>query len=374
MSPCSVCKKIDKLYSCDKCKQLFCDACSSLTSSEIRCLELKKRVLQFHCKSCLSRNDQAALNASMEIALKSMMEEALKDLNAAFETFKTDFLTMASQKLSSLSVVSQPPAVDNTYAGIVSKSTRQSVIIKPKNGNQANSKTKLDLVAGINPVGSQIKINTVKHIRNGGLVVGCSGAEDADKFVELAGEKLSANYDVHRLKRILPRIRVTGISEKLAPDTLREYILGQNEDSFCGADCKILKISSVKNRADIYQAAVQLDTVSYSRVLKAGYLIIGFDVCKVYDAVDLIRCYKCNGFNHTSQSCKRGISCPRCGAGHDVKECTVEEAQLCCVNCLRTNEKLGKSFDTNHAVWNSQACSVYKESVEKFKSDLFGTP
>lgn len=175
MSPCSVCKKNDKLYSCDKCRQLFCDECSSLTSSEIRCLELKKRVLLFHCKSCLSQRDQAALTSSLEKVFQSKLKEALEGLNAAFETFKTDFLTMASQKLSGLAVVSQPPAVVNTYAGAVSKSARQSVIIKPKDSTQKNSKTKLDLVAGIDPVGSQIKINAVKNIQNGGLVVGCGG-------------------------------------------------------------------------------------------------------------------------------------------------------------------------------------------------------
>lgn len=199
-------------------------------------------------------------------------------------------------------------------------------------------------------------------------------AEDADKFVQLASQKLSANYDVHRLKRILPRIRVTGISEKLTPDTLRDCILGQNGESFCGEeDCKILKISNVKKRRDVYQATVQLNTISYDRVLKAGFLIVGFDVCKVYDAVELIRCFKCNGFNHTSQSCKRDVSCPRCGKDHDVKGCTVADTELCCVNCSRANEKSGKSFETNHAVCIFQACSVYKELVGKFRSDLLGT-
>lgn len=374
MRLCSVCKKGDKVFSCDKCKQLFCENCIGLSASEVRCLELKKRVLLFHCKGCSSLSGQD-MAIELEAVLKSKMDLALDDLNAAFESFKADFLRMASQKLSGLATVNQPIASSAgvTYAGAVSKSIQQSVMVKPRDTNQGNSKTKLDLVAGIDPVGSQIRINTVKHIRNGGLVVGCGGAGDADKFVKLAGEKLSSGYDVHLLKRVLPRVRIVGISENLTPDVLKEYILKQNEDLFCNSeDCKILKFGSIKNNKNVYQATLQLDTVSYNRVLKAGHLIVGFDVCRAYDAIELTRCYRCNGFNHTSRSCKRDKSCPRCGADHEVGECTVAAADLCCVNCVRANGKHGKSFETGHAVWDSQACSVYKQLVGKLKSDLFG--
>lgn len=372
MKTCSVCKRNEKVFSCDQCRQLLCVDCGALSASEVKCLELKNRVLLFYCKVCLSQG----IAVNLEAVLKSKMEEAIGDLNSAFESFKAGFVKMASQKLSSLATASRSPvpSTEKTYAGIVARTSHQSVIVRPKDGNQGTSKTKLDLVAGVDPVGSQIKINNVKHVRDGGLVVGCSGAGDANKFVQLANEKLSSGYDVHLLRRVLPRIRITGISDKLTTDTLKEYILNQNEDLFCGSkDCKILKFKNTRNNEHVYQATLQLDTMSYDRILKAGYLIIGFDVCKVYDAVELTRCYKCNGFNHTSKSCKRDVSCPRCGADHDVKACTVADAKLCCINCSRANEKSNKSFETDHAVWDSQACAVYKQLVGRLKSDLFGT-
>lgn len=373
MPICSVCGNSNRgVFSCDECAGLFCDTCSGLTSSEIRCLELKKRSLLFHCKSCLS-NAKHDSDGRLEEIFRLKMEEALKVLNTAFESFKADFLSMASGKLATLAVAARSPVSETTYASVASSSSQRSVIVRPKDSSQKNSKTKLDLVAGVDPVGSNIKINTVKHIKNGGIVVGCDGAEDAGRFVRLAEEKLSSGYDVHILKKILPRIRITGLSENFSPDTLKEYIVKQNDNLIHAENCRVLTVSAIKNNSRVFQATLQLDTISYGKVLKAGSLIVGFDVCRVYDAVELTRCYKCNGFNHTSKSCKKSVVCPRCAAGHEVKSCTVSDAGLCCVNCAHANEKYKKSFDTKHAVWNSQECSVYKEMILKFKSDLFGT-
>lgn len=372
MSLCSVCKNSDRVFSCDKCAVLFCDTCSGLTSSEIRCLELKKRSLLFHCKNCLS-DAKLETDSCMEEVFKMKMEEALKDLNVMFESFKSDFLSMASNKLASFGTGTHSSDCESTYASVASSSSQRSVIVKPKDSSQKNSKTKLDLVTGVDPVRSDIKIKSVKHIKNGGIVVSCGDAKDAGKFVQLAEEKLSSGYNVHVLKKIHPRIRITGLSENFSPETLKEYLLKQNESVVHAENCNVLNVSTIKNNSKVYQATLQLDAVSYNRALKAGSLIVGFDVCRVYDAVQLTRCYRCNGFNHTSQSCKRAVVCPRCGSGHGVKDCTVSDNELRCINCTHANDKYKKLYSTKHAVWNSQECSVYKDLLLRFRSDLFGT-
>lgn len=93
-----------------------------------------------------------------------------------------------------------------------------------------------------------------------------------------------------------------------------------------------------------------------------------------FDAMEVMRCFRCNGFNHTSRLCKRDRTCPRCGAGHDVKDCTAADAELCCVNCRAANEKSGGGIDSGHAVWDYNACSVYKQRVARLRADLFGMP
>lgn len=248
------------------------------------------------------------------------------------------------------------------------------MVVKPKDITQKNSQTKLDVVHRVDPINADIKINSVKHIRNGGLVVECKDATAADKLVRLAGERLSSKYEVHQLKKVSPRIRAVGMSEKLDNGVLGDCIIQQNSDIFSESfECKVLDVKPVKNKGDLYQATVQLDCLSYRRVLEAGYLLVGLDLCRVYDAVELVRCFRCNGFNHTSKSCKRSHTCPRCGDAHELVDCTASDAELSCANCEAANKNPSNSFDIKHAAWDYEACSVYKMRLNKLKSDLFGT-
>lgn len=307
----------------------------------------------------------------LEDLFNSKMEEFLKNINSSFESLKENLMSLASQKLSSLPSTVSPSV--STYAKAVSKNSQQSVVVKPKDISQKNSQTKIDLVHGVDPVGSQIKVNTVKHIRNGGIVVDCKGAEDADKLVRLVEEKLSSKYEIHPVKKVFPRVRIAGISEKYDKDVLRDYIVKQNEALFHdSAECKVLEVNNIKNKIDLYQATLQLDSLSYGKVLESGCLLVGFEICRVFDAVEVTRCFRCNGFNHTSKLCKRDQTCPRCGESHDLKECTASETELCCVNCRVAGERSGSTIDARHAVWDYNACSVYKQKVARLKSDLFG--
>ncbi|KAG5892375.1 hypothetical protein JTB14_035989 [Gonioctena quinquepunctata] len=55
MVTCSKCnnnKNEDDLWNCDSCKRPLCSKCGGLTASEVKCLQLKKRVLLFFCDDC----------------------------------------------------------------------------------------------------------------------------------------------------------------------------------------------------------------------------------------------------------------------------------------------------------------------------------
>lgn len=367
MSPCSHCDNNARTFSCDRCHKLFCDTCSALTSSEIRCLELKKRTLVFYCKECLGTEggDQASL---LERMLDEKMGEFLRGLSSSFEHFKSDFLALAMDGFSTPVSSSRP-----SFADVAAGESRQSVVVKPRDSSQKNSQTKLDLVHTIDPVAADVKIDTVKHIRDGGLIVSCKSAGDADKFVQLVDQKLSARYEVRSLKKILPRVRIVGISEKLDNDVLLNCVLKQNDKVFhSSAECKVFNVVCIKNKADMYQATLQLDNLSYHNALESGHLLVGLDVCRVFDAVEVPRCFRCNGFGHTSKACKLKRTCPRCTRDHDLKDCSVSDGELCCVNCRVANERSGAAFDAGHATWNYAVCSAYKQRLSRLKADLFG--
>ncbi|CAH1998439.1 unnamed protein product [Acanthoscelides obtectus] len=106
-------------------------------------------------------------------------------------------------------------------------------------------------------------------------------------------------------------------------------------------------------------------------MLKAGNVFIGLDCCRYFDAVQVSRCFNCNGFNHSSKLCKKERSCPRCGENHAVKDC--KSATLKSINCVFRRSKGELNVCTNHAAWDIKNCSSYLQACSKLRADLLKT-
>lgn len=258
-----------------------------------------------------------------------------------------------------------------TYAGVTARSVSQSIVIRPKKSSQPVAETKSDILKNIDPLNESVRVDKIRTIRNGGVVVGC---QQATEFKKIAAEKLSEKYDVHQLKTLSPSIRVVGMSDCVGRDLVVPYLLKQNEAVFSAeSECKLVSFSSTKRSDSLYQATLQLDVATYERALKAGHVLVGFDACSVYDAVSPVRCFKCNGFSHTSKYCRGKLSCPRCGGSHGVKDCGLDgNADFKCINCIELNTREGSNHAIDHAAWDSVRCTAMKLVTDKLKSDLFG--
>ena len=81
--------------------------------------------------------------------------------------------------------------------------------------------------------------------------------------------------------------------------------------------------------------------------LKCGYLNVRVDK---YIPPPL-RCYKCNGFGHTANVCKKQISCTKCAEAHTRDECI--NMDIKCSNC---NCEDHSALDRN--------CPIYKQEKE----------
>ncbi|KAJ3659809.1 hypothetical protein Zmor_011477 [Zophobas morio] len=104
-----------------------------------------------------------------------------------------------------------------------------------------------------------------------------------------------------------------------------------------------------------------------------GHCLIGLDGCNIYDAVDVLRCYKCNGFNRSVKTCKKTLSCPKCSKEHELKECKAQNDQWKCINCssIQARDNLNTE-QISHASWDYENCSFYKNLIRKIKSEVFG--
>nr|CAH7723632.1 unnamed protein product [Callosobruchus chinensis]CAH7724844.1 unnamed protein product [Callosobruchus chinensis] len=249
---------------------------------------------------------------------------------------------------------------------------KPAVIIKPKDNKQTTQTTKTDMLQHINPASENLQISGVKNIRHGGLLVGCSSDNDSAKLKKMVTEKLADKYEIKDVSSFSPRIRVSGMSEKPSEVNLVETLRSQNKGIIGdNSRCKILEIKPVRKRNDVFQALLQVDIETYNRIMSVsnGKLLLGYDVCAVFDAVTIKRCFNCSAFSHMSNECKnQQLHCPRCGENHLVKNC--KSTTLKCINCIKSNNEKNTSFDVIHAAWDAK-CPCYVLKVEEFKSSLF---
>lgn len=343
-----------------------------------KCLPILKKCKPDFLKEMFEQKLDGVLKDMEDILLKmknEIINIAVKKLEEVQRQIKNEFSQIAGNDMKeaqSTSFTAAPGVSKNMNLYSTALKGRSAVIIKPKNPNQKNYETKMEILSNINPVESEINISSIKNISEGGIVVGC---EEISKFKDLVSSKLNEKYEVKDIKGISPRIKVVGMSEKLEEGELVKYAKCQNKTFFKHDDseCKVLRVWPTKKNQRIFQAILQIDVNSYNNIvsLGSGKLVIGFDVCDIYDSVAL-RCFNCNGFNHHSDKCKSGkIYCPRCSGEHSLKDCTVPNDNLKCINCIKFNEKNrdGK-LDISHAAWDYK-CPIYRQNVAEFKNSLY---
>lgn len=143
------------------------------------------------------------------------------------------------------------------------------------------------------------------------------------------------------------------------------------------SECRVVRLWKTKRRSDILQAIVEIDITSYNIIMNSDdkHLIVGLDRCPVYDGIDLVRCFKCSSFNHSSKFCKADMVCPRCSNNHSLADCP-DSAIDRCINCvnykalqLKGNQNV--NIDCNHSSLDKN-CVVYQSKLKSLKASIFG--
>lgn len=78
-SRCNESKNQSDLWSCDSCKRPVCSKCSDFTASEIKCMQLKKRVLMFICEDCRNGLCQVPMLRSEIKELRKLMDDIINN-------------------------------------------------------------------------------------------------------------------------------------------------------------------------------------------------------------------------------------------------------------------------------------------------------
>lgn len=338
---------------CDGCKKQFHGSCISKQIDILVALNVVPG-LSWRCNDC--QKSCIVLNQNeITVMLENKLDESLAHLKCKLDSAFNSNIKKNSEVTS--------------YSSVVRGTTDPAILVLPKNTSQAPNQVKSDILSCINPIENNIHPNKVKKTRDGGLIVGCQNKEENKAFLTLARQKLAGSYDIKELGGVNPRIRIAGMSEKHDEENVKNFLIKSNSHIFYDdSHIRIVKLSSHKKNANLYQAVLEVDKTSYSKAIKAGHLIIGYDSCVVFDALSVYRCFKCNEFHHSAIKCKNKLSCPICSEEHELKDCKSEIHK--CSNCVKHNQRAHSRVPTDHTVFDELKCTVYKNAKSKLNRDL----
>lgn len=237
----------------------------------------------------------------------------------------------------------------------VQKKPDPVVVIKPKEGSKETN-TREELKKRINP--KNMNFSKVIQGKDGTVTVVLKDKASSELLRENIEKNMGDQYEVKVREGVKPTIKIVGVSEEMTEDALKEMLVDQNEVFGELKHFKLRKFyCNEKWKYAQYSAIVELDASTFFKVMEIGKLNVGWDRCRVFDGLDVTRCYKCCAFNHRIADCtaEREI-CPICSGEHSVRQCQSKQEK--CANCekIRTERKL--NIDVNHAAWSSN-CPVY---------------
>ncbi|KAL4097641.1 hypothetical protein QTP88_022384 [Uroleucon formosanum] len=125
------------------------------------------------------------------------------------------------------------------------------------------------------------------------------------------------------------------------------------------ASIRIISKRKLDRGTQIITASIPTSKIN---MILSTRLRIGFVNCRVRRKIEAKKCFRCQGFGHTSADCineERRNHCWQCGeVGHKLKDCKNEAKCLLCKEEATSDHPLG-----------SYRCHAYKRALEAMKSN-----
>ena len=364
----------------------LCVAASSVFNNHLRAAVSNTGVYEkrfghfmFSCDFCLTLEEEKRCASSLDRV--DLLEKKIDNMNNVFISELSELKKLISQPKESdvsqhTTVLSDPSSSSPWNDKQRTDNLRQTMTIgKDSNGNSVNLE-KMEKICVENGI-SVHKTFSMQKSESTGIVL--NSKSDA----ELLKVKLNNDLPLHKVEQVatkIPAITVVGLQREYTKDELLSMIKKQNSgictlfelSSASSEDqvMNVLAIKPLKNKPEVFKAIIRVSNVIRSVISKQGdRLYLGFQSsCKVYDNIFVLRCFKCQEFNHHSNECKNNAVCGFCAGNHETRNCSGKSNVhgACCVNCTKSGK--AKS-DASHEA-GSLDCPIYQQHHEKVKKSI----
>lgn len=236
--------------------------------------------------------------------------------------------------------------------------------MRPKDKTQLVKTTTEEVQNCINP--STSKITNIKSASGGGIIIACKDTDSIEKCSKEMKDKLGDKYDINVPRKRFAQIKILGLLEELQEDELIDKIEHQNHVLHNNSKIKLIYMKKATNGR--ITAIIESDETTHQNIIEKEKLAIGWRECRVFEYVQVARCFKCQKYNHVAKYCTQPDKCGKCAGPHASNECTSEIIN--CSNCI--DAKIRYHFDdinVNHCVWQVE-CAVYQKVMEAAKRKI----
>lgn len=357
-------RRSDKTVKCGVCCDKLHAKCAKLTEQEIKMINENENI-NFNCKTCNRIDMRGEIRE-----LKDLVEQCIGKLNLQSEIIakNSDLIEELGKNKAADLQNNSPNAESSSYAQILNKK-REVIVIKPINEEQGSEITRRDIKTKIDPSKLAVGIENMENIKGGGVIIKCSDSSSKGVIKRKMQEVMSDNYKVEEVVKRNPKIMIVGVEEEyvdLRDEVIIEMIAEQN-----GLNCKKFRVMTKyvkKTRKNIGSIIVETEPESYREIMKLGKLKMGWRICNIHDYVNIVRCYKCAGFNHLAKDCTNDKICFNCADKHE-EMVNCKSTNLKCANCVRAVEKFNVRIDVKHCATDVN-CPCYKKELERVNNRI----
>ena len=380
----------------------FCDSCNKTKDSHMSVLDrlksveesfdkkmsdqkseiakLKKIVEQLVNKKCDDISTPRGLNVKRPYS--EVLRDGVMDVNNVWQTPLTTGIRwsdeMSSNKSNKSAAVysndgsGNKPKRHKAVSSVPAK--RDPVLIVKAKSSPDKKKVKESVQKVLHPVKDPVRL--MKETAGGDVILICNDAESVNVVKKKVDEAIGSSFDVSEPKELQPRLKIVGFEPDYCDNNkFLDAFSNQNKD-IVNDEAQFELIQDPKQQLSgkrMCTAIIGVDMNTFKRALTKQKVYIGWSSCAIYEQVDVVRCFKCQEYNHISANCKSASTvCCFCSESHDgVKECPHkgDDKSFKCANCYKANAKYGLNIDVNHSVMSLQ-CPVLRKKIEQKKKNI----
>lgn len=348
-------------------KNVKCLVCG--LKSHLKCTKLNEEEF-----SIITANPNINYTCGICGTIDSVVNSMMKDVREMLQEQQKRFEEQLNMFRESIDVMlNNSKASTKSYSEAVKKKKNEKIIVKPTE-EQNSKKTKDEITEIIEPEKLAIGVENIKYVKNGGILINCADMESKNK-IKTKMEELTEKYNIEEPKIKKPTIIVVNVEKKYIDkenEDIKKCITEQN----CllqGENIQKIKIlrKYIKNKSNVGNIILEVENDIYTQLLSEERLNIGWKRCKLFEYVNVVRCFKCARYGHFAEKCRNETTCFNCAGNHETTEC--QEEYLKCINCFNAKEKLKLNIRYDHTAYDRE-CACYikirEREFEKIKFDI----